>query len=212
GPRCGARAARGLHHRGVSIPAPRDPELIRPRNPSSPVAPPPAGAPAASRPPPRSRWRPGSGSPAARRDRTRSPRRRRRRLRRPRRRPPSRRRPRPRLRRRRRPPLPTRPRPGRPWSPSTRLPALVVDAGGPCHTIGDVAQAVDGSPLFCLNDPQAGPLWLPQPETAPGDAGPALLGTPCSAEGLTVTAPEGATLTCGPGGDDTVPGGLVWHG
>lgn len=95
---------------------------------------------------------------------------------------------------------------------STRLPALVVDAGGPCHTIGDVAQAVDGSPLFCLNDPQAGPLWLPQPETAPGDAGPALLGTPCSAEGLTVTAPEGATLTCGPGGDATVPGGLVWHG
>ena len=62
--------------------------------------------------------------------------------------------------------------------------------GGPVVSVGQSFVTVDGIPI----------------------AGPALLGTPCSAEGLTVTAPEGATLTCGPGGDDTVPGGLVWHG
>lgn len=94
---------------------------------------------------------------------------------------------------------------------STRLPALVVDGGGPCHRIGEVAQAMDGSPLFCLDDPGgAGPLWLPQPESAPDATGPALLDRPCMQEGLVVTAPDGRPLTCDLTGDGTTPGGLFW--
>lgn len=99
------------------------------------------------------------------------------------------------------------------------LPAVVVGTGGPCHTLGDVAQAEDGSPLFCTDDPGgAGPLWLPFPGGGPGgDGGPggegggALLGTPCVQEGVSVTAPDGTVLTCRLTGGGDVPGGLFWQ-
>lgn len=94
---------------------------------------------------------------------------------------------------------------------ANQLPALVVDTGGPCHTIGEVAQAMDGSPLFCLNDPMAGPLWLPQPEAGPDATGPVLRDQPCAQENLAVTAPDGTTLTCSLTGDGTTPGGLFWQ-
>ncbi|AWH96956.1 hypothetical protein [Dietzia psychralcaliphila] len=96
---------------------------------------------------------------------------------------------------------------------STQLPANVVSAGGPCHLIGELAQADDGSPLFCLEDPGgAGPLWLPQPEgSGPDGTGPALLGRPCMQEGIAVTAPEGTVLTCRLTGGGDVPGGLFWQ-
>lgn len=101
-----------------------------------------------------------------------------------------------------------------PVSPgSTQLPANVVSAGGPCHLVGELAQAEDGSPLFCQEDPGgAGPLWLPQPEgTGPDGTGPAMLGRPCMQEGLAVTAPEGTVLTCRLTGGGDVPGGLYWQ-
>lgn len=91
------------------------------------------------------------------------------------------------------------------------LPAVVVDAGGPCHRIGDLAQAMDGSPLFCLNDPQAGPLWLPQPTAAPGQQEPALVGQPCIQQDASVTAPDGTLLSCRLSGDGSTPGGLFWR-
>ncbi|PAY21899.1 hypothetical protein CEY15_16365 [Dietzia natronolimnaea] len=104
--------------------------------------------------------------------------------------------------------------PAAPVSPgSTQLPANVVGAGGPCHLVGELAQAEDGSPLFCLEDPGgAGPLWLPQPEgTGPDGTGPALLDRPCMQEGLAVTTPEGTVLTCRLTGGGDVPGGLYWQ-
>lgn len=96
---------------------------------------------------------------------------------------------------------------------STQLPANVVGAGGPCHLVGELAQAGDGSPLFCLEDPGgAGPLWLPQPEgSGPDGTGPALLGTPCMQQDIAVTAPDGTVLTCRLTGGGAVPGGLYWQ-
>lgn len=96
---------------------------------------------------------------------------------------------------------------------STQLPANVVGAGGPCHMVGELAQAGDGSPLFCLEDPGgAGPLWLPQPEgSGPDGTGPALLGTPCMQQDIAVTAPDGTVLTCRLTGGGDVPGGLYWQ-
>ena len=40
-----------------------------------------------------------------------------------------------------------------------QLPANVVGTGGPCHTVGEVAQSEDGAALFCTNDPVVGPIW-----------------------------------------------------
>lgn len=92
------------------------------------------------------------------------------------------------------------------------LPANVVGTGGPCQLIGDLAQADDGSPLFCAEDPGgAGPLWLPQPGVGPDGTGPGLLGRPCMQEGVGVTTPEGAVLTCRLTGGGDVPGGLYWQ-
>lgn len=70
---------------------------------------------------------------------------------------------------------------------------------------------MDGSPLFCLDDPGgAGPLWLPPPESGPEATEPALLDQPCTQEGLVVTAPDDTALTCNLTGDGTTPGGLFW--
>ena len=103
--------------------------------------------------------------------------------------------------------------PAAPAPAPAELPAVVVGTGGPCHTLGDVAQAEDGSPLFCIDDPGgAGPLWLPFPGGDDGGegAGP-LLGTPCVNEGVSVTAPDGTVLTCRLTGGGGVPGGLFWQ-
>lgn len=96
---------------------------------------------------------------------------------------------------------------------STQLPANVVGAGGPCHLIGELAQAEDGSPLFCLEDPGgAGPLWLPQPEgSGPDGSAPALLGQPCMQQDIAITSPDGTVLTCRLTGGGDVPGGLYWQ-
>ncbi|MDX2358425.1 hypothetical protein [Dietzia sp. PP-33] len=98
-------------------------------------------------------------------------------------------------------------------SAASQLPANVVGTGGPCHRLGELAQADDGSPLFCTEDPGgAGPLWLPQPQgTGPDGTGPALQGQPCMQEGVAVTAPEGTVLTCRLTGGAGVPGGLFWQ-
>lgn len=97
-----------------------------------------------------------------------------------------------------------------PEAPAT-LPAVVVDIGGPCHMLGDLAQGMDGEPLFCLNDPGgAGPLWLPPPTAAPGEA-PAMADQPCVQQDASVTAPDGTTLTCRLSGDGSTPGGLFWR-
>lgn len=93
---------------------------------------------------------------------------------------------------------------------TSELPAVVVTPRGPCHRIGDLAQAPDGSPLFCVDDPAgAGPLWLPAP--AGGGAGGGLLGRPCIQEGVSVTGPDGTVLTCRLTGGGDVPGGLFWQ-
>lgn len=96
---------------------------------------------------------------------------------------------------------------------STALPANVVGTGGPCHMLGELAQAQDGSPLFCTEDPGgAGPLWLPQPGGAgPDGTSPALLGRPCMQQDISVTAPDGTVLTCRLTGGVDVPGGLYWQ-
>lgn len=97
-------------------------------------------------------------------------------------------------------------------APPAPLPANVVGTGGPCQLLGEVAQADDGSPLFCTEDPGgAGPLWLPQPGAGPDGTGPALLGRPCMQEGVAVTTPDGAVLTCRLTGGGDVPGGLYWQ-
>lgn len=111
-------------------------------------------------------------------------------------------------------------------APSPDLPAHVVGTGGPCQMLGQVAQAEDGSALFCTEDPGgAGPLWLPAPtgDTQPGipggatgnDAtsngiGQAYAGGPCMQEGLAVSGPDGGVLTCSLTGGGDVPGALYW--
>ena len=96
-------------------------------------------------------------------------------------------------------------------SASPQLPANVVGTGGPCHILGELAQAEDGSPLFCTEDPGgAGPLWLPQPAAGPDGTGPALAGQPCLQQDAAVTTPEGTVLTCRLTGGGDVPGGLFW--
>ncbi|MDV8000003.1 hypothetical protein [Rhodococcus sp. IEGM 1408] len=102
--------------------------------------------------------------------------------------------------------------PAAPAPPPAPLPANVVGTGGPCQLVGDLAQADDGSPLFCLEDPGgAGPLWLPQPGAGPDGTGPGVLGRPCMQEGVGVTTPDGAVLTCRLTGGGDVPGGLYWQ-
>ena len=104
-------------------------------------------------------------------------------------------------------------------APAPRLPANVVGTGGPCQMLGEVAQAEDGSALFCTEDPGgAGPLWLPQGGTggtggaAVADAtGQARPGGPCAQEGLAVTSADGDVLTCRLTGCGDVPGGLYWQ-
>ncbi|MVZ91891.1 hypothetical protein GQF49_15690 [Microbacter sp. ANSKLAB05] len=104
-------------------------------------------------------------------------------------------------------------------APAPRLPANVVGTGGPCQMLGEVAQAEDGSALFCTEDPGgAGPLWLPQGGTggtggaAVADAtGQARPGGPCAQEGLAVTSADGDVLTCRLTGGGDVPGGLYWQ-
>lgn len=120
-------------------------------------------------------------------------------------------------------------------SPAPDLPAHVVGTGGPCQMLGQVAQADDGSALFCTEDPGgAGPLWLPPAPagdgTAHGDGaqpgipggatgndatgngiGQAYAGGPCMQEGLSVAGPEGAVLTCSLTGGGDVPGALYWQ-
>ena len=105
---------------------------------------------------------------------------------------------------------PTSAAPAAPAPPATpALPANVVSTGGPCQMVGEVAQAEDGSPLFCTDDPTAGPLWLPEggPDAGIGQARP---GGPCSQEGIAVPGPEGTILTCALTGGGDVPGGLYW--
>lgn len=95
-------------------------------------------------------------------------------------------------------------------APTPELPANVVDTGGPCHTVGEVAQSEDGSALFCTNDPVVGPIW----QLAGGEdagAGQATPGGPCAQEGLAVAGPEGAVLTCTLVGGGDTPGGLAWQ-
>ncbi|UVE93944.1 hypothetical protein [Dietzia sp. B32] len=103
-------------------------------------------------------------------------------------------------------------------APATQLPANVVGTGGPCQMLGEVAQAQDGSALFCTEDPGgAGPLWLPQAGADPGGGGvadatgQARPGGPCAQEGLAVTGVDGAVLTCRLTGGGDVPGGLYWQ-
>ena len=95
-------------------------------------------------------------------------------------------------------------------APAPALPANVVGTGGPCHMVGEVAQAEDGSPLFCTDDPVAGPLWQP---TGGADAGPgqARPGGPCSQQGLAVAGPGDTVLTCTLVGGGDTPGGLYWQ-
>ena len=96
--------------------------------------------------------------------------------------------------------------------PPAPLPANVVGTGGPCHLLGELAQADDGSPLLCREDPGgAGPLWLPQPAAGPDGAGPTLLGLPCMQEGVAVTLSGGEVFTCRLTGGGDVPGGLYWN-
>ena len=107
-------------------------------------------------------------------------------------------------------------------APPPQLPANVVGAGGPCQMLGEVAQAENGSALFCTEDPRgAGPLWLPRagsaPEPVEGVGGLASAvgqprpGGPCAQEGLAVTADNGTVLTCRLTGGADVPGGLYWQ-
>ncbi|MGN7226236.1 hypothetical protein ACTHQW_07840 [Dietzia maris] len=104
-------------------------------------------------------------------------------------------------------------------APEPRLPANVVGTGGPCQMLGEVAQAEDGSALFCTEDPGgAGPLWLPQGGVGGTDGaaiadatGQARPGGPCAQEGLAVTSADGAVLTCRLTGGGDVPGGLYWQ-
>lgn len=111
---------------------------------------------------------------------------------------------------------PPAPAPSVTAAPAPRLPANVVGTGGPCQRLGEVAQAEDGSALFCTEDPGgAGPLWLPPPG-ADGDpvadaTGQARPGGPCTQEGLSVTGPDGAVLTCRLTGGTDAPGGLYWQ-
>jgi hypothetical protein len=93
---------------------------------------------------------------------------------------------------------------------TSALPAVVVAPRGPCHRIGDLAQSPDGSPLFCIEDPDAGPLWLPAPP-AGGAPGGGLLGGPCIQEGVSVPGPGGGMLTCRLVGGGDTPGGLFWQ-
>ena len=98
--------------------------------------------------------------------------------------------------------------------PAVRLPANVIATGGPCQTLGEVAQAEDGSPLFCIEDPGgAGPLWLPPSADTDPDAtvGAALPGRPCTQEGVAVPGPDGTVLTCSLTGGGDTPGGLYWQ-
>lgn len=95
-------------------------------------------------------------------------------------------------------------------APAPELPANVVGTGGPCHTIGEVAQAEDGSALFCTNDPNAGPLWLPEGGPDAG-AGQAQRGGPCAQEGISVAGPADSILTCTLVGGGETPGGLLWQ-
>jgi hypothetical protein len=114
------------------------------------------------------------------------------------------------------PPAPPAPAPPVTAADAPRLPANVVGTGGPCQMLGEVAQAEDGSALFCTEDPGgAGPLWLPQGGArgaAVADAtGQARPGGPCAQEGLAVAAADGAVLTCRLTGGGDVPGGLYWQ-
>ncbi|HJC61213.1 MAG TPA: hypothetical protein H9755_12940 [Candidatus Dietzia intestinigallinarum] len=95
-------------------------------------------------------------------------------------------------------------------APAPELPANVVDTGGPCHTVGEVAQAEDGSALFCTDDPTVGPIWQPAggADAGPGQASP---GGPCSQEGIAVAGPDGTVLTCTLVGGGDTPGGLYWQ-
>lgn len=107
-------------------------------------------------------------------------------------------------------------------APAPQLPANVVGAGGPCQMLGEVAQAEDGSALFCTEDPRgAGPLWLPRAGSVPdaGEGGGGLAeavgqprpGGPCAQEGLAVTGLDGTVLTCRLTGGADTPGGLYWQ-
>ena len=95
-------------------------------------------------------------------------------------------------------------------APSPQLPANVVGTGGPCHVVGEVAQAEDGSALFCTNDPVVGPIWQPAGGADSG-AGQATPGGPCAQEGLAVAGPEDTLLTCTLVGGGDTPGGLAWQ-
>ena len=112
------------------------------------------------------------------------------------------------------PPAPATPAPVTP-QPTPQLPANVVGTGGPCHMLGEVAQAEDGSALFCTEDPGgAGPLWLAPARGGDGAAdagiGQAQPGGPCMQEGLAVAGPGGTVLTCSLTGGGDVPGGFYW--
>lgn len=95
-------------------------------------------------------------------------------------------------------------------APQVELPANVVGAGGPCHMVGEVAQAEDGSPLFCTEDPTAGPLWQ-LAGGADAGIGQAQPGGPCSQEGIAVAGPADSILTCTLVGGGDTPGGLYWQ-
>lgn len=95
-------------------------------------------------------------------------------------------------------------------APTPELPANVVDTGGPCHTVGEVAQAEDGSALFCTDDPTIGPIWQPAGGADAG-TGQARPGGPCSQEGIAVAGPEDTILTCTLVGGGDTPGGLYWQ-
>lgn len=95
-------------------------------------------------------------------------------------------------------------------APAPALPANVVGTGGPCHVVGEVAQAEDGSPLFCTDDPTAGPLWLPAGGADAG-TGQARPGGPCSQQGIAVAGPGDTVLTCTLVGGGDNPGGLYWQ-
>lgn len=100
-------------------------------------------------------------------------------------------------------------------TPSPELPANVVGTGGPCHILGEVAQAEDGSALFCTNDPTMGPIWLPAGAAEGSDGaeavGQAQPGGPCAQEGLSVDGPGDTILTCTLVGGGQTPGGLFWQ-
>ena len=95
-------------------------------------------------------------------------------------------------------------------APLVELPANVVGTGGPCHIVGEVAQADDGSALFCTEDPTAGPLWLPAGGADAG-IGQAQPGGPCSQQGIAVAGPADSILTCTLVGGGDSPGGLYWQ-